>query len=353
MNNTKSICASGNMGGNGSPCDDAYYRPVMEVGRYIYIMCIFVLGPLILSGLVGNVISFFTWGKVKPQNAITFLLRTLAVFDCFVLLVMILPVYTAVILLKNNVDGWLFNAAKILWHYTRVYIGPLISIGLYANTWTTAFIGMNRYIAVCRGLHAVRLCTVSRARKQIICIVVVSIFFNIPKFFECKLWVKPDGSTYSTCPLMYNVWYQYIYFIGCQIICVVLIPFCMLLLFCVRITIALRAGRRQQINRHGERLSTRTTSMLVTLLGIFLVCQSYWGIQMILAASVPWTPYAIYSGFFSACLILINSSVNLLIYVLYMKEFRKILCKKCGHRPEPSQVYELTRRDINVRISNM
>ena len=339
MNNTTSNYSSGNMGGDGSHFDEDYYRQLMEFGKYYYITCTFVFGPLILSGLVGNVISFFTWGKVKPQNAITFLLRTLAVFDCFVLLVMILPLYTTAILYKNNVDGWLYNAAKILWPYTWVYIFPLISIGLYANAWTTAFIGMNRYIAVCRGLHATRLCTVSRARKQVICIVIVSIFCSIPRFFERKMWEGPDGSL--ACPLKYNVWYHHIYLMGCQITCIFLIPFGMLLFFCARITITLRVARRQQINRHGERLDTRITSMLVTLLGIFLVCQAYWGIHMIVVVLVPRTPYVhvLYSLSFSVCLILINSSVNLLIYVLYMKEFRKILCKTCGHRSEPSQVY--------------
>ena len=245
----------------------------------------------------------------------------------------------------------------MLWPYTRVYIYPFISMCVFANTWTTAFIGMNRYIAVCRGLHAVRLCAVSRARKQIICIVIISIFFNLPRFFECKMREEPDGSTYLECPLIYNVWYIYIDSIGCQITGIVLIPFGMLLFFCARITITLRVARRQPINRHGERLDTRITSMLVTLLGIFLLCHAYWGVNFIATVLDPWTPYFLLFNYYSiSCsdsLILINSSVNLLIYVLYIKEFRKILCKICGHRSEPSQVYELTWTETNVHISFM
>ena len=345
------------MVGNGSLFGEDYHRKLMEFGKYYYIVCTFVFGPLILSGLVGNIISFFTWGKVEPQNAITFLLRTLAVFDCFLLLVMILPVYMVVIQLENNVDGWVYTSAEMLWPYTRVYIYPFINMCVFANTWTTALIGMNRYIAVCRGLHAVRLCTVSQARKHIICIIIVSILFNLPRFFECRLRDEPDGSAYLACPLVYNVWYLYIYSLGCQIIGIFLIPFGMLLFFCVRISLALRSARRQQINRHGERLDTRITSMLIILLGIFLVCQAYWGIHMIVVVLAPYTQYFLlfqhYSLSCSDSLILINSSVNFLIYMLYMKEYRKLLCKKCGHRSESSRVYELTWREINVIHANI
>ena len=326
MNNTRLNYSSGYMGGNGSHFGEDYFRQLMEFDKYYYIMCTFVFGPLILLGLVGNIISFFTWGKVKSQNAITFLLRTLAVFDSFLLLVMILPVYTAMIQFGNHVDGWLYTVAEMLWPYTCVFIFPLINISTFAIAWTTACIGMNRYIAVCRGLHAVRLCTVSRAKKQIICIIIVSIFFNLPRFFECKIGEEPDGSKYPECSLKHNEWFTYIYMLGCDTIGIFLIPFCMLLFSCVRITLSLRAARRHPINRHGERPDTRTTSMLLILLGIFLVCHTYWGIFTFLAVLLPDNDYI------TEYLVLIFwSSLThpwTCWYISCIYEFRKILRKK-------------------------
>ena len=116
------------------------------------------------------------------------------------------------------------------------------------------------------------------AKKQIICIMTVSIIFNLPRFFECKVGEEPGGFTYPECPLIHNELFTYMYTFGCQIIGIFLFPFCMLLLFCVRIALSLHAARQQPINRHGVRPDTKMTSMLLLLLGIFLVCHACWGI---------------------------------------------------------------------------
>ena len=107
-----------------------------------------------ILGLAGNDISFFVWGKLTHQNSLTFLLRTLAMIDSCLLLVMGFRAFTNNKVFMNttsfHVDGWLFTAAEALWPYTRAYIQPLIYMALLANILTSVCIGMNRYIAVCR-----------------------------------------------------------------------------------------------------------------------------------------------------------------------------------------------------------
>ena len=120
-----------------------YYEQSLEYYHFQTKMCIFVFGPMIFLGLVGNIISFFIWGRLKHQNSLTFLLRTLAVIDSCLLLVEVFRVLTSV----NSgfyVDGWLYTAADVLGPYTRAYIHPVIYMALLANILTSVCIGMNR-----------------------------------------------------------------------------------------------------------------------------------------------------------------------------------------------------------------
>ena len=149
---------------------------------------------------------------------------------------------------------------------------------------------------------------------------------------------RPDDGVDVVCPLENEMWFRFVYSFGLQMSFISLIPFGMSLFFCVRITLTLRAARRQPINRHGEGLDTRMTSMLLTLLAIFLVCHAFVWIQSILVVVPPNSPSILIFKYYllSCCdvFVLVNSSVNLLIYIQYMKEFRKVLCKRCCHQSE-------------------
>ena len=54
------------------------YAQFIEYYHFRTITCTVIFGPLIVLGLVGNIVSFFTWGKLTHQNSLTFLLLALA-----------------------------------------------------------------------------------------------------------------------------------------------------------------------------------------------------------------------------------------------------------------------------------
>ena len=212
-----------------------------------------------------------------------------------------------------------------------------------ANTWTSMVIGMNRYIAVCRPLHADRICTASHARKQIVCVIIFSMVYSLPRFLEYR-WIGGD-KTFGLKELDHgDTWYFYIYVVGCDITFRYVIPLSLLLYFCVRLVLTLRAVRRvPQINRHGGRnVNNRITMMLVVLLGVFLVCQTpniltrIWDIFVLYEFSFlcEWSYMVI--NYISPLCIIFNSSVNCLIYIVYNGRFRRMLCKGCIHRSEIS-----------------
>ena len=310
-------------------------------------LCAFVFGPMILLGLIGNVISFFNLAKLAHRNGVTFQLRVLAIIDFCLLLCLAFAVFTDKSASTYYVDGWLYTASDMLWPYRSAYVVPLASCFVLANSWTTVAIGMNRYIVVCRSLQAARLCTVSQAKKQLLCIILVVILFRLPSLVDCEVKKTTNGTLYLVNTLTDNKWYIYIYHIGCNVIFSFLIPFILLVFFCVRIITTLRAARRRPLGRHGDRLrDTKVTSMVLVLLGVFLVCNGLvwlnYSFHIVSNQNFHWRFVGNYVRFCSEMLITTNSSVNWLIYFMYIKAFRRMVCNGRSHRSDISRVTELT-----------
>ena len=86
------------------------------------------------------------------------------------------------------------------------------------------------------------------------------------------------------------------------------------------------------MTRHGDRLhDTRVTSMVLALLAVFLVCHIIWWIKNFLFMLLPhtffhtmWFHYAVFG---SDIILVLNSSVNCLIYFVHISEFRRTLQK--------------------------
>ena len=348
----RSECWSENFTHNHGNCTEWYdtykagYEQFLEYYHFQTTMCTFVFGPMILLGLVGNVISFVTWGKLTRQNSLSFLLRTLAVIDSCLLLGEVFRVLTNVIT-TFHVDGWLNTATDVLWPYTRAYIYPVTYMALLANILTSVCIGMNRYTVVCRPLQAARWCTVSIAQKQVICIVLFSVLALFPSFFECEIIKRTGGTLEVLCTWLDNKWYYYIYHVVCCFLVGSLTPFALISFFCVRMITTLRAARRQPIDRHGDRLrETRVTSMVLILLGVFIVCHIYWWIYRFCVTFLSYSLYRhicfAYALSFEELLMILNSSLNCWIYFAFIKEFRRTLCNKKCHRSETNQAYEMS-----------
>ena len=308
--------------------------------RYQFILHAYVCGPMIVAGVVSNIMAFRTLGRLMRQNVTTFLLRGLAISDISVLLIFVIYVWSG-----NATHFHLSPAIMAILRGANTYLCSILQIFSMVNVWMTVVVGMNRYIALCRPLDATRLCTISRARKHMIYIVLVSIAVGLPGFFYHKNRQTADGSTDIEPIMSDNKWYFYIYELGCNVIFRFMVPFCVLLFFFVRIVIALRASRDQQLGRYGgQQVDRKLTSMLLVLLGVFLVCHvCIWLMLLVVElhdyglrdfSSV--IIYLLYALQLMSILIILNSSLNCLIYVVYMKEFRRLLCEKRAN-PSPQK----------------
>ena len=307
---------------------------------FLFVVYTCIVGPLILMGLLANTIAFCIFGKMVHHNATTFLLRTLALIDSCVMLCMIPRL--CVVVLELYKEHTVYTIAETLRPVLVVYITPLWYIVYVATVWTSVMIGMNRYIAVCRPLHAARLCTINQARKQILCVILGSITYAIPRFFAYKIGRRTDGSTFIAISWIDNKWYYYIYFLGFYFTFIFIIPFSTLTFFCVRLITALRAARTLRVGFHGARqVDTRVTSMLVVLFIVSLVCHAANILDMILhLAGLKYIWVFIYA--IADISVILNSSLNCVIYLVYIKTFRVMLCKICNNSLRLAQDYELS-----------
>ena len=310
---------------------------------YAFIMDGVVTGSLSILGLIGNTIAYNIFGKMRYRNSMTFLLRSLAIIDSCVLL------FALVILIWPGVaryTKWSYREHVLAEPYMMKYVRPFVLSAVMATIWTCVLIGVNRYIAVCKPFMANRMCTLSRARKQLICILLFSLAFPLPRMFEGVIKTA-DNSTqiiYSRGALGENRWYRIIYYFGCDAVFRFLIPFTVLLFIAVRLCVALRDAQKHSLVRHGGlTLRNQVTRMLIVLQVVFLACHTPPMLARLLShlniEKQKCGGFLYYMHHITDTLIILNSSVNCLIYAIFMSEFRRKLCGISNRDSSYSSMY--------------
>ena len=77
--------------------------------------------------------------------------------------------------------GYMFDYKFYIFPKIVKYLYPVSLAAQMATVYLTLTVTMERYVAVCHPLRARSLCTYGRARAAVICIVIVSILYNLPR----------------------------------------------------------------------------------------------------------------------------------------------------------------------------
>ena len=323
---------------------------VMTEGCYLYTFIIYtvVVGILCIAGLVGNLTSFVVFQRDKIKNSTTFLLQALSLIDASLLLLAI-PVYP--INTMATYTGKFETYMNLVNPWVMVYIVPLLLLTQTATIWTTILIGASRYIAVCKPLHARRLCTVAKARKQLLIVLAVAVLYNTPHFCEGRvvreIQVTPTGNFTIFEPrytsLGNNYYYRIIYGNICYLICMLTVPILVLSVISVRLLQALKAQQHERVEmRMHQQNNNSITFLLIVVILIFIISQTPAMVNQILWNVLSYEyrqceGLQFYFQRISNVLVISNSAVNLLIYIRFNKRFRRILvnmvCNKWRSRP--------------------
>ena len=308
---------------------------------------IWIKGSICFLGLIGNGIAFCTFGKMRNQNASTFLFRALAIVDSFLFIMELLD--TLLRLSSSHGRLWFLVTLNIIY--------PVYGISHTATIYAIILVGVHRYIVVCKPLMAARLCTVGKARIHLYGILLFAININFPLFFQYVIKEAPDSHgiyIFVETNMKNSPWFKIAYNTVFRVVIVnYVIPIASLNFLTFKLLQSLHASRPRRMEliagRRQGRMDSRLEFTVIIVLIVFVVCHSGLPITTLLE-----TLYNIGThesenicqdvGYMSSIiahkLILLNSSVNIIIYLLFNRTFRRTLClclKSVTGRPNNQQ----------------
>ena len=301
---------------------------------YSFIIYTVFVGTLVVAGFIGNIFALVVFWKESIKSSALFLFQCLSLIDSALLLT-VFPLYSMESFVVYT--GWLLGYSTI--HpYVLVHLLPLVLTVQTATIWVTVLVAVNRYIAICLPLRASRWCIVSKAKKQLAFVLLFAVLFNIPRFIEYRVvYVTYDnGTTYSAAAafsrllshkLYYIVYDNILYFIFN-----LALPVFVLMLLNIRMIQALKAFHRKRLEMQSVRQQqdNNITFVLIIIVTVFIICQ-----VPALINRVVWTVtpdearqcggFQFYMRPIANMLVIFNSAINFVIYVLFNKRFRLVL----------------------------
>ncbi|ELU05714.1 hypothetical protein CAPTEDRAFT_189562 [Capitella teleta] len=294
---------------------------------YYFIFGTLVCGLIIIVGLVGNVLSLIILGRQRKKSSTIHALCLLAVAD-------------SLLLIAYFISGPVIGAQKMAHGYydamnqgvfASVYINEGTRIFNQVSALLTMILMWQRYVAVCLPHKAKQLCTVRIVNRIAVCSSVMALAFYLPNFFLYSITTSEEGMFYPVShPLVHNVYFQIIYSVILTYLVSYIIPVFSLLYMSVAILRSLKSHSNRSLNSQDAHRDLTKSS--ITIVVIFVICQSFQPIRRVLMwVYDPFLLHYMCGGdlfYFSGVPhfgLLVNSSVNFAIYILFAKGFRRKL----------------------------
>ena len=173
-------------------------------------------------------------------------------------------------------------------------------------------------------------------RAAILTIVIISLLFNVPKFFEYRpitAFNKEHNFTYIDVGATYlrqDIIYRYLYNTALYCLAIYLLPLTILTVLNVRIVKVMRQLKKdwETLNRNQQRELNATVLPLCIVL-VFFICQTQSLAGFILdAIYVHRLWLQIYTAVLNL-LVILNSAVNFLLMYIFGSKFRALLRNMC------------------------
>ena len=282
----------------------------------------------ILVGLLGNVASIIVLrdGEIQLRRSFARLLIALAVFDTtFIASTSFLFTLST---FSDYYDQYIFP------HITPVML-PMASISMMASVYSTVSICLDRYIAICR--PALLGCCGGSGEAtswaMIVGTVVISILYNIPKFFEYRtVMIDGFGAVNEPTDLRTSKFYVFYYILVSNSIFMGALPMLtMIILNILVIKEVNKANKQRDTLTERQQRTTTVAAMLMAIVLVFVICHS---VRFFLNI------YEVFNGYqhlpilidylisVSHWLLILNSSVNMFIYLHKDPRFRTVFKRK-------------------------
>ena len=313
---------------------------------YHIVMSVGISGPLIVFGLIGNVLSSIVLRSQRRsalKASMKFLLVVLSFLDSFMLM--------SLFWLKTVPSlcglGYWPEYVKFYFSYILTYLWPLTSTILAVNEYIVVLVAFQRYLYVCNYKEAKKYCTLRLTKLHTLLIFVFGFAYSIPRFLEYKLVYNPrvGGKVRTMTALMKNRGYK-LWYLGVSFYVVIyVIPLILLAIFTYRLVKAVREARKKRAQlvssesaTNSRKVNDDVTVSLVAVVGVFCFTQIHNPIRRTLESfavskdELGCPNFMFYYSEINALLNVVNYSVNFLLYFVFNKPFRselrRLLCKR-------------------------
>ena len=316
-----------------------YHHPPHCV-MFDFVMEAIVMGFLAVFGCIGNCLSLMVLSREKSKSVTPFLLMALVVAETvFLATVLIVRVLTSV----QSFNTSLHNPISHVLPYFGSYIYPVAMTAETGTIWLTILVTVNRFMAVCRPYDVTQLASKMKARKQVTVVVMFAIIYNIPRYFDYS--VKTRLIRGHNCTVMSEIYvrkttfssnqiYNLIYHNIMYFLVMYIIPLAMLVVLNYKLTRALKYRKQRHRNMVAavhdaqSRSEDDITTILVAIVLVFLICQTPALITQSLLSllnekSTLCPNFYFYYARCSDALVVLNSSMNFIIYIFCSQRFRK------------------------------
>ena len=155
------------------------------------LISVYLSSIVIAIGLIGNVLSFLTFGRDLPTTT-SFLLRSLAVADS---LVLALGTFTNVYQGADVCFLLAETGQNVLLVHSRPFVFSLTRTGQTISNWIVVTVTFDRYLTICHLAQSRKYCSIAIFQKVIAVIIAISTIIHIPVLFEFKSDYKTDPCT--------------------------------------------------------------------------------------------------------------------------------------------------------------
>ena len=240
---------------------------------YNFVMDGIVGGVLSIIGIVCNIGSLIVFRHRVIKTPTTYQLQWLALVDTIFLVLYFIRMALHDIMqnyLQIDDAAWY---ARVIDPYILVCISPVFSIAHASTNWLTVFIGVYRYLQVCKPVSNSYRHVEWHGRKYVKIVLSMSALWNIPYFFEHSLSHDDENNkvdsvltSFGKSDLFKSVYKNIMdpAFTEC-------LPVIILLIVTVKIIAVLRKKQRTVQDSNTSNLNVDT--VLVTILLTFLSCQ--------------------------------------------------------------------------------
>ena len=294
-------------------------------------------------GILGNTASIFLLTRKELHSFFNQLLVVLVMYDLVYLVTMMLGS-----LIKLGVES---DIHTMLFPYI---LYPLNAISMMGSIYMTMAVGLERYIAV---YHPIEYSIVAndasshtrRLSKYVLPITIFAIVFNLPKFLESQVVYRDEDIYMEVTDLRMSTSYVTWYHNWARFLILGILPFTVICFLNYKIYLAVNKRRKNAHRKQDDNLSV----VLMMIVASFVSCNI---LRILLnmheitvieemhlcrCSNLGGFPiWILILGFISPLLLVINSSVNLLIYCVFGTRFRQVLYSycECGKSEQDQEV---------------